>query len=114
MKLGILSFNDTLILEPYQQGQGLKEEVRSGFAFVKQKSELFGLKVLVEAKLSDGTYIPAGSTAYISEELLSSQQWAKNAKTCAALGEQKFILVEMKYVNMIDPNEFVVDSKQGV
>lgn len=105
MKIGMLSFNDMLILEPYQQGQGLKEEVRHGIAFVKQKSELFGLRVLVEAKLSDGSFVPAGSTAYISEELLSTQQWAKNLKSCKALGDQKFILVEMKYVNMIDTNE---------
>jgi hypothetical protein len=104
MKLGIVSLNDTLVLEPYQHGQGLKEEIRSGFAFVKQKSELFGLKVLAEAKLSDGSYIPTGSTAYISEELLSTQQWAKNVKSCAGLSE-KFILVELKYVSMIDTNE---------
>lgn len=105
MKLGMISLNDTLVLEPYQQGQGLKEEVRSGFAFVKQKNELFGLKVLVEAKLSDGSFVPANSIAYISEELLSTQQWAKNIKTCAGLSEKKFILVELKYVNMIDTNE---------
>lgn len=104
MKLNMFSLNDILVLEPYQHGQGLKEEIRSGFAFVKQKSELFGLKVLTEAKLSDGSYIPAGSIAYISEELLSTQQWAKNVKTCAALTE-KFILVELKYVSMVDTNE---------
>ena len=105
MKIGMLSFNDMLVLEPYQQGQGFKEEIRGGIAIVQQKSALFGLKVLVEAKLSDGSFIPAGSTAYIAEELLSTQQWAKNQKTCAALGAQKFILVELKYVNMIDSNE---------
>jgi hypothetical protein len=94
-----------LILEPYQQGQGLKEEVRNGIAFVKQKSELFGLKLLIEAKLSDGSFFPAGSMAYISEELLSSQAWAKNVKSSSALPGQKFIIVELKYVNIIDTNE---------
>lgn len=106
MKIGMISLNDTLILEPYQQGQGLKEEIRNGMAFVKQKTELCGLKVLVEAKLSDGSFIPAGSTAYISEELLSTQQWAKTVRTCAGLS-QKFIMVELKYINLVDTNETV-------
>ena len=105
MKIGTLSFNDILILEPYQQGQGFKEEIRGGIAIVQQKSSLFGLKVLVEAKLSDGSFIPAGSTAYISEELLSTQQWAKKMWTSAALPEKKFIKVELKYVDMVDTNE---------
>jgi hypothetical protein len=107
MKLGMLSFNDRLILEPYQQGQGLKGEVRNGIAFVKQKTELFGLKVLVEAKLSDGSFIPAGSTVYIAEELLSTQPWAKNVFSCEALKDQKFIIVELKFVNIVDTNETV-------
>jgi hypothetical protein len=104
MKSSIFSVNNILILEPYQQGQGLKEEVRNGFAYVKQKTQVVGLKLLAEARLEDGNYLPVGSTVYISEELLTTQPWAKNVRNSPGLGKP-FIVVEMKFVTMIDTNE---------
>lgn len=107
MKLKIFSVNDLFVVEPYQQGQGLKADIRNGFAFVQQKSELAGLKTLAEARMSDGSYIPAGSTVYIAEDLLTTAQWAKNVRKCSAFGDKQFIVVELKYITMIDTNEEV-------
>ena len=47
------SYNDSLILETYKQGQGIKTEVKSGFAFVSQKSKLIGLKLLKNSGILD-------------------------------------------------------------
>jgi hypothetical protein len=105
--ISLFSLNDFLILEPYQQGQGLQAEVKNGFAFVKQKNELVGLKLLAEARLSDGGYLPIGSTVYIPEELLTTAVWAKQSKRCQALGDKQFIIVEKKYAALIDTNEVV-------
>ncbi len=108
MKIGLMSLNDFLIVEPYKQGQGLKAEVKNGFAFVKQKMELVPLKLLVEAKLTDGSYIPAGSSIYVQEEYLTTHEWAKKVKKAeSALGSQEFIIVELKYISMIDTHEQV-------
>ena len=107
MSINLFSLNDFLILEPYQQGQGLQAEIKNGLAFVRQKNELAGLKLLAEARLADGSYLPVGSTVYIPEEILSTAQWAKQIKKCQALGDRQFIVVEKKYVAMIDTHEIL-------
>jgi hypothetical protein len=95
------SFNGKLVLEAYLQTE-IKAEIRSGWATVNQKSTLKGLKVLVQATLQDGTVVPAGSTAYIKEEFLHTQPWAKNKlKSDTLPGE--FILATMNEVEYIVP-----------
>lgn len=103
--IGAFTLNDLLAVEPYQQGQGLQGEVKNGFAFVKQKNTLAGLKLILEARLNDGSYIPAGSTIYIKEEFLMEHPWAKQIRKSNPTGNQEFILVELKNVVMIDTNE---------
>lgn len=107
MKLPAYSLNDKLILEPYDHGQGLKTEIRNGLAFVQQKVNLVPLKVLVEARLNDGSYIPAGSLVYLEEDALCGKtaSWAKTVRKCQALGEQPFIVVDKHHVVMVDTRE---------
>jgi len=96
------SYNDSLILETYKQGQGIKTEVKSGFAFVSQKSKLIGLKLLMDAKLNDGSFLSKGVTAYIPEDHLATMPWAKNVKTSDALDKQEFLVVPLKEVVFFD------------
>lgn len=63
------SLNNRVFTEVYKK-QELKARVQGGFALMEHKSALKPLKVLVDAKLADGTLIPAGSTAYVKEETL--------------------------------------------
>ena len=95
----MLSLNNKIILEAYEQGQGLKADVKSGFAMVAQKKNIIPLKVLLTTVLSDGTRIEAGSKAYLSEEELSTQAWAKQMKQIPdLLGDTPCILVDSKNV----------------
>lgn len=99
------SLNETLIVEKYKLGQGLKPTGEDkGFAFIKQKVDIVGLKLLVEARL-DGTYLPTGSMIYIEEDKLSTQPWAKSVRKSVALEEQEFILVPLREVAFIDTME---------
>lgn len=107
MNVGAFSTNNKLILQPYEQGQGLKSEIRNGIAFVSQKTTLVGLKLLVEARLADGSYLPAGSVVYLDESLLCSpsSKWAKDVKTCSALRDKNFIVADLSCVTLIDTAE---------
>ena len=74
------SYNGKLVLEAYSHGE-VKSEMNKGWVSVGQKNNLKGLKVLVGAKFSVGgetVHVPTGTIAYIKEELLHTQQWAKN------------------------------------
>jgi hypothetical protein len=98
------SFNGKLVLEAYQP-KGLQEEKKSGWVTVSQKGRLESLKVLVDAKLTDGTTILAGSIVYIREEVLHSAPWAKNRFKNNLLTEE-FILAnigDVEYINPISP-----------
>lgn len=96
------SLNDTFITEVYKQGQGLRAEIKNGFASVAQKSHLHGLKLLVDAKLTDGKTVPAGSVIYVAEDILSTQEWAKRIKKADFLEEQEFIMIQKQHVAAID------------
>lgn len=95
------SFNGKIILEAYTHTE-VKADIRSGWATINQKTSLKGLTVLIQAILSDGTIIPSGSTAYIKEELLHTQPWAKNKLKSDTLSKE-FIIVGMNEIEYIDP-----------
>jgi hypothetical protein len=97
------SFNNKLILEAYKHTE-IKSEVRSGWATPGQKNSLKGLKVLIQATLSDGTLVPAGSTAFIKEEFLHNSPWAK-AKLKSDTLSGEFIIVTMNEIEYIAPPE---------
>ena len=95
------SFNGKLILEAYKQTE-IRAEIKSGWATPNQRSCLKGLKVLFDARLSDNVLVPAGSTAFIKEESLHTQPWAKNKLKCDSLTEE-FIIVNMNEVEYVEP-----------
>jgi hypothetical protein len=98
------SLNNKLFLQPYEHEQGLKTEIRGGLAFAKQRVAVKGLRVLIDARVSVGNdhmYIPAGSIAYVPENLLVSQPWAKDIRT-SDLCEEKFFICETSNVVAFD------------
>jgi hypothetical protein len=81
---------DKLILESYKRTE-VKGEIRSGWiAAPDQKSQLKGLKVLMDAQFSDGRSVSTGSTAYLKEESLHN------------------VLGKNKYKSDTFPHEFIV------
>jgi hypothetical protein len=95
------SFNNRLIVEAYKK-EGLKSHVSNGFAMVQQKVAVKGLVVLLDAKLSDGTFVPKGSTAYIKEEILHTAPWAQKILESDTF-PIPFIIVDMANVEYISP-----------
>lgn len=96
------SFSNKLILEAYNNDKIIKTENRNGLAFVDQKTKVKPLKLLVNAKLIDGTVIAKGSKAYVKEEQLFSQPWAKKILESDSI-EGKFIVVDIGQVEFILP-----------
>jgi hypothetical protein len=97
------SVNNKLIVEMYKK-EALKAVEKNGFASISQKLTLKGLKVLIEAKLTDNTLVLKDSVAYVKEELLYTSAWAQKALECEAIGEP-FLIVDMVHVEFIVPPE---------
>lgn len=95
----ITSLNGLFILKPYQQGQGIRTEMRGGLALPGQKLNLVALPLLANVKL-DGKEIKQGSVAYIPEDLLMTSEWAKKIRKADGI-EGEFIVVENRYVYAI-------------
>lgn len=93
-------FNNRLFLEEYKNEGGLKASYAHGIAVVAQKITLKPLKVLVDSKLSDGTVVPKGSQAFVREELLHAQPWAKKVFEFSG---SKGIFVDLQYVDIVVP-----------
>ena len=102
----MLSLNNRLVLEQYVK-EGLKAKFQGGIATPGQRDGVKGLKVLMEAKLSDGRYIAKGSLAYIKEEVLHTATWASKPLTCDAIPE-KFMIVELSYIDFISVPEGLI------
>jgi hypothetical protein len=95
------SFNNRLIVEAYKK-TALQAQTGTGFAYIQQKVAVKGLTVLMDAQLSDGTYIPKGSVAYIKEEALHTQAWAQKILESETFAGQ-FIIVDISNVEFIVP-----------
>ncbi len=102
-KLVPCSFNNKLMVEPYVKTE-LKSKEVNGFAFVSQKSNLQGLKVLMNAKLNDGFVVQKDSIIYIKEEVLHTQAWAQKQYECPSL-KGKFLIVDLGFVEFIESVE---------
>lgn len=103
------SLNNRLIVETYKK-EALRSKEVNGFAFVDQKLSLKGLKVLVDTHLNNGqVFVKAGSTAFIKEEALHSQQWAQKAYECDNIKGQ-FLIVDINSVEFIQPPQDVSDQ----
>lgn len=96
------SLNNKLVVETYKGGREIRKTVTNGFAMPSQKMNLVGLEVLMDAKMADGSVIPAGSKAYIREEILFSGAFAKKVLECDFMKEP-FIVAERENFDFIVP-----------
>ncbi len=103
------SYNDKLVLTPYQLGQGMTSKVVGGLARPEQKSSIVSLTLLLEARLNSGEYIPAQSKVFFDEEFLSVSQEAKKIKT-SSLVEGSFILMNLRDVVAIEVPEETINT----
>lgn len=117
----MLSLNNRLVLEQYKK-QEIKLEVKGGFATMAHKVSLKPLKVLVDAKLPDGTLIPKGSTAYVREEYLHLNSVAGKTGgvtiptfSNAEIHSEPFIVIDLINVDIVDIASIVsLNSINGV
>jgi hypothetical protein len=93
------SLNNRLILKPYVK-EGLRQEKSNGLITPGQRNKLKGLEVLIGTVLLDGRHIPAGSIAYINEEVLHTQAWVNKVMTSDFI-TGAFIVVDLSYVECI-------------
>jgi hypothetical protein len=92
----LYSLNDRIVLQAYED-KGLQATRESGFALVQAKIKAVALKVLVEARLSDGTIIPKGIKAYVPEEFAKTSPIAKRVLESDKI-EGKFFVMDVKDV----------------
>lgn len=101
-----ISVNGKVLLEPYVSSGGVKSTGEStGFARVKQKSSLIGLKALASSVIRDRAgvediSVDPGDMVYFKEEDLHSHAWAKTLFDSDAL-DKKFIVAEAAFVVMV-------------
>src|ERR1035437_3812723 len=99
----MFSINNRIVLEVYKK-QELKAETSGGFARMAHKISLAQLKVLVDAKLSDGTIIPKRSIAYVREEYLHNNTGRGVTITEFSnkdVSEEPFIILDISQVEII-------------
>ena len=110
------SFN-RFIVEPYVSNREVKtaNTGRTGFAVIEQKVAVKGLRLLVDIVLDnaptnvsiDGitfygpTLVRAGSIVFIREELLHTQQWAKQIMESDHIG--RFMIVDKQHIEFVQP-----------
>lgn len=88
------------MLEPYQGEQKIQAQVKSGFAQIKQKSTLVGLKLVADARIILGGQLllaKRGQIAYFEEEILYASDWAKKKLKCDGI-EEEFIMADFNFV----------------
>ena len=99
------SLNNRLIVEAYFTDRSLKAKETNGFAMIQQKVAVKGLKLLMNANCSIGNELVVfdkGSTVYIREELLHTQQWAQKILESEAV-DGKFMIVDLNNVEFVVP-----------
>jgi hypothetical protein len=91
------SFNRKIICEPYVSKGAIESEVKKGMAFVKQKSKVVGLTILMDAHIDEKTVLKKGSSVYILEETLHNQTNYQKPLTSEAV-ETPFVVVDFGHV----------------
>ena len=102
-----VSLNNRFIVEPYKGERALKSKNEGGFALVQQKTSVVGLKLLVDVTFNNANnscFFAKGSTIYVKEELLFTQQWGAKAYESDAI-EGRFLIIDGAHV------EFVVEEE---
>jgi len=104
----IEGINNKLILEPYTGKREIKAKKQKGWDTVDQKTNLVGLKVLVDGTVSTQnwtTKINKGDFVFFPEELLYSQSWSKKELTSSFIDEP-FIIVEGVYAVCVERRDY--------
>jgi hypothetical protein len=91
------SFNRKIVCEPYVSKGAIESEVKKGMTFIKQKSKIIGLKVLMDAQIDQNLIIPKGSFVYILEEILYNQTAYQKPLTSEVV-ETPFVVVDFGHV----------------
>lgn len=100
----MISVNNKLILEPYKSTGKAEAKASTGFATIKQKDTLVGLKLLADGKLTIGKdmiEVKKGQTVFFSEEILHAADWAKKQFNLDGSAD-KFILAEASYAVAVE------------
>lgn len=93
----MISINNQILCEPYISKRKIEATVHKGLATVKQKGTVIGLKVLVEARISDTLSIKKGSTVFVHEKFLHENQSILTPMESEGV-EGSFILLNAGYV----------------
>ena len=114
----MFSLNNRIILEQYKK-EALKAVIIGGVARMEHKISLKPLKVLVDAKLADGTLIPKGSIAFVREEYLHNNSgMSRNGGTTIPsfdnldISPEPFIIIDISQVEIIDAPEAPLRCKR--
>jgi hypothetical protein len=107
----MFSLNNRIFTAQYKK-QELKARTVGGFAVMSHKNALFPLEVLVDAKLSDGSVILAGSIAYVKEETLFLRTSAGSnggpaipVYTNEEICSEPFHILDLGQIEMVNPKE---------
>jgi len=98
------TINNKIICEPFLGGKGLKAEVKNGFAMVKQKNNLVGLRVLMDCLVSTNstTYtIKKNSKVFFSEEVVHNGLNFHNPIDNKEVLPELFIIADLNQVILI-------------
>ena len=94
------SYNRKVICEPYVSKGAIQSEIKGGMSFIKQKSSVIAMKVLMDAQIDDKLTLKAGSSIYILEETLHNQ--ASYQKPLTSIGvKESFVMVDFGHVVFI-------------
>jgi hypothetical protein len=98
-----MSVNKKVICEPYKEPRGIKGGITSGVAFVKQKNNIYGLKVLMDVIIDDKISLKIGDIVYLTEEMLYNNKNYSTPMECKDMKEQ-FVAIEFGHVVFIKRN----------
>jgi hypothetical protein len=112
--MNLLSINNRFIVAPYVSNRTLTASGPTGsFSMVSQKVNLVGLTLLADVRQigqrsiavegisqSGSEIIPKGSTVYVKEALLYTQQWAKELYECDSI-EGKFMIIDQQFIEFV-------------
>ena len=96
----MISVNGKLVVEPYKAPNKIEAKITSGYATIKQKNTLVGLKLMADGKVAIGKdmiEVKKGQVVYFPEEILHASDWAKKKFNLDG-SEEQFILAESSYV----------------
>lgn len=96
----MISINNVIIVEPYLGKRKIEATVNKGLATVKQRGTVVGLKVLVDARISDTQIIKKDSVVFLNEKYLYENQNVLTPMECDSI-EGSFIILSVGYIVMV-------------